>query len=303
MAYGYDIAEDTSDSYDPFDLEQYYSDDEDEEDEEDEEEFLQGVADFDRHFPSTPPAATRGRLVLAQIHPTSDAISWAELLQALPGRPDVIVADRAGEIRSAATQLWPSTPERAGPEFVNCRWHLLKNLRGVIVKELVALDTGSGAKAKKTERARQHVLYQKAHKAFDDRRSYADFLELVRASIDLPALAETGNETLSAAARWLKTNELLVTVQQARREQRPGPESTGPLEIEITAMRDRLRRRAQVLRNRPRTNTLLRLMVAGRRGLANERVWTERIRAHLEQLDGVLPEQRHLAERRGASSI
>jgi hypothetical protein len=53
--------------------------------------------------------------------------------------------------------------------------------------------------------------------------------------------------------------------------------------------------RAQSLRNRPRANQLLRLMVAGRDGEADERVWAERIRSRLDEHDGIGPAQRQLA--------
>ncbi len=51
---------------------------------------------------------------------------------------------------------------------------------------------------------------------------------------------------------------------------------------------------ADPLRNAPRTNQLLRLMVAGRNGQADERVWAERIRQHLLANDGQAPRQRLL---------
>jgi len=46
-------------------------------------------------------------------------------------------------------------------------------------------------------------------------------------------------------------------------------------------------RRAQVLRNQPRTNLLLRLLIAGRRGHAHERIWAEKVQRPLVALDGI----------------
>ena len=53
--------------------------------------------------------------------------------------------------------------------------------------------------------------------------------------------------------------------------------------------------RAQPLRYQPGSNQLLRLMVAGPNSLANERVWTDRIRTWLDCRDGLAPKQRQLA--------
>jgi hypothetical protein len=46
--------------------------------------------------------------------------------------------------------------------------------------------------------------------------------------------------------------------------------------------------------NQPRTNQLLRLMVAGRNVEADERVWAERIREHLVANDGQAARHRQL---------
>jgi hypothetical protein len=66
------------------------------------------------------------------------------------------------------------------------------------------------------------------------------------------------------------------------------------LEADIKWLRHRLAYRAQSLRNRPRTDQLLRLMVAGRNGEADERGWAERIRQHLIANNGRVPRQRQL---------
>lgn len=91
-----------------------------------------------------------------------------------------------------------------------------------------------------------------------------------------------------------------MLAQTERRPRRPGPESTGPLEAEIDNVRDKLRRRAQTLCNHPRTNLLLRLLVAGRRGTDSEREWAEKVRQYLVQLNGI-PQQHRLAEATAAS--
>lgn len=66
------------------------------------------------------------------------------------------------------------------------------------------------------------------------------------------------------------------------------------LEAHINWLRHRLAYRTQSLRNQPRSNQLLRLMVAGRNGQADERAWAERIRQHLIANDGQAPRQRQL---------
>ena len=46
-----------------------------------------------------------------------------------------------------------------------------------------------------------------------------------------------GNEQLPASVRWLGKNEFFALTQMGRRYDRPGVESTGPLEAEIRAIR------------------------------------------------------------------
>jgi hypothetical protein len=68
----------------------------------------------------------------------------------------------------------------------------------------------------------------------------------------------------------------------------------GPAQDRFKWLRHRLAYRAQSLRDAPRTNQLLRLMVAGRNGEADERAWAERIRRRLIEHDGRAPRQRQL---------
>jgi len=49
------------------------------------------------------------------------------------------------------------------------------------------------------------------------------------------------------------------------------------------------------MRNRARTNLLLRLIVAGRRGQVDERQWAEKIRLYLEAREGTAEYQPALA--------
>ena len=61
--------------------------------------------------------------------------------------------------------------------------------------------------------------------------------------------------------------------------------------------------RAQTLTNRARTTLLLRLLVAGRRGLADQQLWAERIRTFLADIEGHAPEQRTLTNHKGITTL
>ena len=261
---------------------------------------------FDNPWASTPmaPAVTRGRLLRAEAVPRSNTTAWTDFLRSWPGNPKVIVADRAPEIRGAVSAAWPAGPWTPRPEFVNCRWHLAKNLREALVDDIVELDLGTRKRAAKTVTALQHPLVRDVDDAFVSAQAYRRFRERVTEEVGFAQLRlrqEDGK--LTGSVRWLRDNELAVICQIERRRFRAGPEATGPLEAELHNIRGVLTRRAQVLRNQPRTNLLLRLLVAGRRGQANERTWAEQVRRHLVALDGIPHQQRRIVERRGQHSL
>lgn len=287
MAYGYDVAEPVEDDPVP-------ADDEDDD------------TGFDNPWASAPvaPAVTRGRLLRAEAVPRSTTSVWADFLRSWPGTPQVIVADRALEVRGAVDLAWPAGPWAVRPEFVNCRWHLAKNLREALVKDIAELDLGARSLAEKTKSAQRHSLVQDVDAAFFSAEAYREFRARVTQEVAYAQLRlRTEDGKLTGSCRWLRDNESAVTSQIQRRTLRPGPESTGPLEAELHNMRGLLTRRAQVLRNKPRTDLLLRLVVAGRRGQANERTWAEKVRQHLVALDGIPHQQRRLVEGRGHSSL
>lgn len=162
-------------------------------------------------------------------------------------------------------------------------WHLAQNQRDALVTDLQPHLKDAGL----TD-ARQHRLWELAERAFDNLGAYELYVRWARNSLyswtpdslDMPA-----------AVKWLSANDLLVRAQLARRaDGHPGPESTGPLEAHIKWLRHRLAYRAQSLRNAPRTNQLLRLMVAGRNSQADERAWAKLIRQHLVANDGRHPD-------------
>jgi len=261
---------------------------------------------FDNPWADAPtaPSVTRGRLLRAEVVPRSNTSVWTEFLRSWPGTPQVVVADRAPEIRGAVNATWPAGPSLARPEYVNCRWHLAKNLREALVEDIVELDLGSRMRAAKAATALEHPLVVDVEGAFNSAQAYRSFRARVTQEIGFAQLRlrpEDGK--LTGSCRWLRDNELAVICQIERRRFRPGPESTGPLEAEIHNLRGVLARRAQSLRNQPRTNLLLRLLVAGRRGQANERTWAEKVRLHLVALDGIPSQQRRIVEPRGHSTL
>jgi len=202
-------------------------------------------------------------------------------------------------------------PSGAGPAVVRAlpRWHLAENVRAAVAEDLADLDPRQVPRAGKLAGARTHSVYLAAPKAFDTPSTWRAFDDLARLELDYASLRILGEDgPLCRTRRWLKENELLVLTQQARRPDRFGPEATGALEAEIHSIRGTLHRRAQTLRNQARTDLLLRLSVAARRGQADERLWAEKVRTHLEalrlselerynaRLAGFTPEQREVVE-------
>jgi hypothetical protein len=228
-----------------------------------------------------------GRLLRVAAYRNATQLTWADFLSEMPGMPEVVVSDGGQDVLGGIAARWPSPGVGQRPERVRCRWHLAQNLREALTQDLKPHLKDAGLKE-----PREHRLWDLAERAFDDLPRYELYERWARNSLyswtpdslDMPA-----------AVKWLATNDLLVRSQLLRRaEGRPGPESTGPLEAHIKWLRHRLAYRAQSLRNAPRTNQLLRLMVAGRNGQADERAWAERIRQHLIANDGQAPRQRQL---------
>lgn len=228
-----------------------------------------------------------GRLLRAVAYRTATQMTWENFLDGMPGIPAVVVSDGGQDVLGGIAARWPKPGVGNRPERVRCRWHLAQNLRDALVTDL-----RPHLKAAGLTDPRQHRLWELAERAFDNLEAYELYDRWARNSLyswtpdslDMPA-----------AVKWLSANDLLVRAQLARRaDRRPGPESTGPLEAHIKWLRHRLAYRAQSLRNAPRTNQLLRLMVAGRNGQADERAWAELIRQHLIANDGRAPRQRQL---------
>ena len=271
-------------------------------------------------LPDVAPAsqAGKGRLLRAVAYRSSNLVTWSDFLSSWPGKPLVVIADAAREIRPAVAATWPDTSTEVGAEFVACRWHWAKNLRSTLVDDLVRLDERDVPGGDKRKTAQEHPLWVAAERAFDSRGSWDTYRRWAHQELayrrwpaaqdDNPrAKRGTGpagdQEWLPPTLSWLREHDMPFVVQEARRVTRPGPETTGPIEVELQFLREHLARRAQSLRNRERTNLLLRLMVAGRRGQANERLWSERIREHLATRQGLPQHQRRLVEHGGARTL
>lgn len=241
-----------------------------------------------------------GRLLRVVAAQRSDTASWTEFFASWPGRPEVLVGDYAQEIRAAARAVWPSAMGLPAPEFVRCRWHLRQNLVEAVREDLVLRDISRSPRPVKVARAEGHPLLTGVPGAFSTSQDWHAFRALASQLFEFGPPYE---DRLPRTLRWLRDNELVVLSQIARRPDRLGPESTGPLEAEIATLRGRLARRAQTLTNKARTDLLLRLMVAGRRGDANEQAWAEKVRQYLLAREGYVPEQRPYVNAGGVTTL
>ena len=87
--------------------------------------------------------------------------------------------------------------------------------------------------------------------------------------------------TRSLTNGWLSGHEAEISAQLANADERPGPQTLGPLEQKIHQLRQRLAQRVQGLDNPDRTPLLLNLLTAGMNNQANADLWAERIDEHL----------------------
>jgi hypothetical protein len=208
----------------------------------------------------------KGRLLRMRAYRSNTELTWEDFLAGMPGMPAVVVTDGGPDVIAGVGARWPKEGVGNRPERVRCRWHLAKNLRAALVKDIKPHLDKSGL----TD-AREHPLWDRAERAFDNLAAYEFY------------------------GRWARNS--LYSWDPAAPTRTPstaGPETVGPLEAHIKWLRHRLAYRAQSLRNAPRTNQLLRLMVAGGNGEADECVWAERIRQHPIANDGQAPRQRQL---------
>jgi hypothetical protein len=225
----------------------------------------------------------RGQLLHVAAYQHATGLNWTGLLSAFPGVPEVVVTDGGQDVLNGIDLRWPKPGVGNRPERVRCRWHLADNLREALVEDIRPF----------LKNPRTHPLYQRAEKAFDNLDEWENYRRVAYNSL---VQFDPKSPTIPVAMRWLNSNDLRIRSQLLRRaDDRPGPEAIGPVETEIQWLRRNLARRAQTLRNRPRTNQLLRLLVAGRTGRVDERAWADSIRRFLDDRNGHAPIQRQLA--------
>lgn len=225
----------------------------------------------------------RGQLVHAAVYQHANALNWADFLGAFPGVPEVVISDGGQDVINGIGLRWSKPGVGNRPERVRCRWHLAENLREALVEDIKPF----------VKDPRTHPLYERAKNAFD---SLAEWELYSRVAYNSLLQFGPKSPTIPAGLKWLKANDLMVRTQLLRHvDDRPGPEAIGPLETEIQWLRGHLASRAQTLRNRPRTNQLLRLLVACRTGRVDERASAESIRLFLDDRSGHAPLQRQLA--------
>jgi hypothetical protein len=198
---------------------------------------------------------------------------------------------------------WRAGPDPS-PEFVNCRRHLANRLRAVLVEDLASLDPPPVPQREKIADARRHPLTVKVQAAFHTAEAYRDYLSEAQGRIDLSRIKFTGVAgDRSKTSTWLRADEGPVLAQIGRRQHRVGPESIGPLEAESSPSAPGWRTAPSRFATGPGPTGSCGLIVAGRRGQANERLWSEKIRQHLVAHAGVPPRQRVITERRSRSSL
>lgn len=215
-------------------------------------------------------AAVNGRLLVAHRAEGKAARHWKKLLVSRPGAPQVVVADADAGIAGAVAAAWRTAP----PVSVLCVWHAARTL-GVAV----ASDINRVARTGRNPDASLPTTEQ---------LSSLDGLDTLAADLaerfGSDEVFANGSPSLSLS--WLGRNEPQMRTQAQLAGQVRVPLSVGPLEAHIKELRRKLEGRAHMLRNGPRTDRLLRLMVAGANNEADRRAWAWRIYEHLENQGG-----------------
>jgi hypothetical protein len=209
-----------------------------------------------------PDRTSNERVVRVMLTDNRKQSAWEGLLRSLPGVPRVVVTDGEVAIRNAAVSLWGNEPD-----FVRCVFHLRKNLETQLASDLVE---ATGHRSTDPE-VKKHPLMLAALGATSSVSDWNAFVTRVRS--ELP--------TRSLTNGWLSGHNAEIRAQLANADERPGPQTLGPLEQKIHQLRQRLARRVQGLDNPDRTQLLLNLLTAGMNNQANADLWAERIYEHL----------------------
>jgi hypothetical protein len=97
--------------------------------------------------------------------------------------------------------------------------------------------------------------------------------------------------------RWRQRIEFQLTHQAGRRV------AVGPLEQQLTVIRNNFEDRRGSFKNRERLNRLLMLMQLDRNGQASETAYAKIIREHLVQQGGYSPPRRQILDPKGSPSL
>lgn len=225
----------------------------------------------DDPFVTDPPREVAGRLLRIGLADSAGATSWTQFLTGWSGQPAVAVGDAA--LGKPVGIAWPQAT------FVRCVHHWRANLVTALTSDLVRI-TGHPSKHRAVT---EHPLMLAASHALTSSQAFDEFTRAAgRTFTDHPEFADLESSTL----KWLRTNADDATAQLHAADERPGPQSIGPLEQVIDRTRQHISRRAQALRNPTRTQRLLNLLAAGQRNEANTDVWADRLYNHLAAHEG-----------------
>jgi len=202
-----------------------------------------------------------GRLWKLEAAPSDDTAAWAEFLRSLPGTPESIVCDQAVTIIGGVNERWG---QWAAVNLIHhCEHHLSERARASFKSDNLDED----------DPVRQHF-----QGAFTSRERW-DAFEAEIAS--RPKLLMTNG--------WLKKNSTWMRGQSQGRDRIPPVYSNGAVEQPIREIRQILKPRAFVFKNRARMNHLLTLMRLARLRVDTATDYAADIRACLHAHDGHPP--------------
>jgi hypothetical protein len=205
---------------------------------------------------------------------------WREFLEALEGRPALVVTDFDKALRKALRGVFPGSGDRA-PELRLCELHVKRTLE----KGLSPLD----------ERPDHPVMDTFGKALWDERRWAAFEAEVKRAH-------ERSAPQLPGMIRWLQAYGPAVGAQLRTRGGR-GPRSIGAAEAALRQVEKAFLGRSQSFGNRARLDTLLALMTLHANGDADAGRWADRLRERLHPRGGLAPQQRPHDDPRGCPSL
>jgi hypothetical protein len=224
----------------------------------------------------------RGRLIALRAQPGFEFRQgvpyWANFLEELRGAfgggmPEQIVVDPDEDTWKAIDLIWPPTLGPSPVVYV-CHWHLRDRLLEILRQ--AGLDASD-------------PLYVAGEHAFDWKERWDDFALLA----DQASIARLA----TWMKKWRQRIEFQLTHQAGRRV------AVGPLEQQLTVIRNAFEDRRGSFKNRERLNRLLMLMQLDRNGQASETGYAKIIREHLVQQGGYSPPRRQILDPKGSPSL